>query len=135
VALAADADEGLVQVPLVARPGSALLERVGEGATEAQAPGADALVAHQDATFGQDQLDLAQAQAEAVVESHTAWLMTSAGKRKPRYGSGVVLTPGNLPRRLGRRQPDNTVGAPLKRITDHAAPLRAARTGIAESPG
>src|SRR3954454_9989157 len=34
--------------------------------------------------------------------------MTSAGKRKPRYGSGVVLMPGNLPRRLGRRQPDNT---------------------------
>src|SRR3954468_19541271 len=42
--LAPDPDEDLVQVPLVARTRPALLERVGEGATEAQAPGADALV-------------------------------------------------------------------------------------------
>src|SRR4051794_5992852 len=70
VALAADADEDLAQVTLVPPPRPALLERVGEHPPEAQAPGADALVAHHHATFGQDRLDLAQAQAEAVVEPY-----------------------------------------------------------------
>jgi hypothetical protein len=68
--LAADADEHLIQVPLIARARPAPLERVGERPAEAPAPGADALVAHDDAALGQDQLDLAQAQAEAVVEPH-----------------------------------------------------------------
>src|SRR5690348_2923627 len=67
---APDPDEDLVQVPLVARPRPALLERVGEGATEPKAPGPNALVAHDDAALGQDRLDLTQAQAEAVVEPH-----------------------------------------------------------------
>src|SRR3954452_21541464 len=70
VDLAADADEDLVQVPLVTRPRPPLLERVGERPPEAQGPSADALVAHDDAALGQDRLDLAQAQAEAVVEPH-----------------------------------------------------------------
>src|SRR3954471_1767883 len=68
VELAADADEHLVQVPLVAWAGTALLERAGERPPEPQARGAYALVAHDDAALGQDRLDLAQAQAEAVVE-------------------------------------------------------------------
>ena len=68
VQLAADADEHLIQMPFVARPGPAPLERVGERTPEAQAPGADALVADHDAALGQDRLNLTQAQAEAVVE-------------------------------------------------------------------
>ena len=60
----------LIQMPFVARPWPAALERVGEGPPEPQAPGADALVAHDDAALGQDRLDVAQAQAEAVVEPH-----------------------------------------------------------------
>ena len=67
---AVDPDEDLVQVPLVARPGPAALERGGKRPAEAQAPGADALVADHYAALGQDRLDLAQAQAEAVVEPY-----------------------------------------------------------------
>src|SRR4051812_694368 len=70
VQLAADAEEHLIQVPLVARPWPTPLERVGEGSPEPETPGADALVAHYDAALGQDRLDVAQAQAEAVVEPH-----------------------------------------------------------------
>ena len=57
-------------MPFVAWPRPAPLERVGEGSSKAQAPGADALVAHDDAALGQDRLDVAQAQAEAMVEPH-----------------------------------------------------------------
>jgi len=39
--------------------------------------------------------------------SHTAWLMISAGKRKPRYGSGVVVMPDSLLHEPGPGQPDN----------------------------
>src|SRR3954451_20122309 len=39
--------------------------------------------------------------------------MISAGKRKPRYGSGVVLMSGTLPCRSGLRQPDNAPMTPL----------------------
>jgi hypothetical protein len=42
--------------------------------------GPHALVGHDNAAFGHDQLDAAQAEAEEV-KSHTARLMTSAGKR------------------------------------------------------
>ena len=45
-------------------------ERVGEGSPEPQAPGTDALITDDDAALGQDGLDVAQAQAEAVVEPH-----------------------------------------------------------------
>jgi len=66
--LAADADEHFVQVPLVARLGPAPLQGVGEQPAEAQAPLADALVADHDPARDQDQLDVAQAQAEAVIQ-------------------------------------------------------------------
>lgn len=59
-----------IQMPFVARPRPASFERVGEGSPEPQAPGADALVAHDDATLRQDGLDVAQAQAEAVVQPY-----------------------------------------------------------------
>lgn len=41
--------------------------------------------------------------------SHTASLMIAAGKRKPRYGLGVVLMAGKLPHAAPSRQPDNTL--------------------------
>jgi hypothetical protein len=66
--LAPDADEHLVHVPLIARTGPAALQFVGEHPTEAQAPIADAFVADHDAAGGEDQLNVAQAQAEAVIQ-------------------------------------------------------------------
>src|SRR3984893_6620235 len=61
VLLAADSDEHLVLWP-------APLQRIGEDPAEAQAPLADALVADDDPTRRQDQLNISQAQAEAVIE-------------------------------------------------------------------
>ncbi len=40
--------------------------------------------------------------------NHTAWLMISPGKRKPRYGLDVVFMPETLPQALNLRQPDST---------------------------
>ena len=57
-------------MPLVARPGPSPLQLVGELPAEAQAPLADCLVADHDAACGQDRLDIAQAQAEAVTQPH-----------------------------------------------------------------
>jgi hypothetical protein len=69
VHLAANTEEHLIQVPLVARLLSPPLQRVGEHPAEAQAPLSDALIGHGHAAGAQDGLDLAQAEAEAVVES------------------------------------------------------------------
>jgi hypothetical protein len=66
VLLAADADKDLVHVPPVARLRPAPLQHLGEDPAEAQAPLADALVADHDPTLGQDQLNITQAQTEAV---------------------------------------------------------------------
>src|SRR5690349_12155602 len=68
VLLAADPDEHLVHVPLVAGLWPPPLQRIGEDPAEAQAPLADALVADDDSTRRQDQLNISQAQAEAVIE-------------------------------------------------------------------
>src|ERR1700745_30189 len=68
VLLAADPDEHLVHVPLVAGLGPPPLQRIGEDPAEAQAPLADALVADDDSTRRQDQLNIPLAQAEAVIE-------------------------------------------------------------------
>src|SRR6201981_2438450 len=68
VLLAADPDEHLVHVPLVAGLWPPPLQRIGEDPAEAQTPLADALVADDDSTRRQDQLNISQAQAEAVIE-------------------------------------------------------------------
>src|SRR3984893_16487601 len=68
VLLAAATDENLVHVPLVARLWPAPLQRIGENPAEAQTPLADALVADHDPTRRQDQLNITQAQTEAVIE-------------------------------------------------------------------
>jgi hypothetical protein len=65
---AADADEHLVEMPGVSwlRPSPA--QPSDEVGTELQTPVPNAPVGHQDAAFGQDQLDIAQAQAEDMVQ-------------------------------------------------------------------
>jgi len=68
VLLAADADEHLVHVPFVAGLWPSLPQRIGEDPAKAQAPLADALVADDDPTRRQDQLNISQAQTEAVIK-------------------------------------------------------------------
>jgi hypothetical protein len=63
----ADADEHLIQVPGIAGLRSSPAQPPREIGTEVQAPMSDALVCHDDASFGQDQLDVAQAEAEYVI--------------------------------------------------------------------
>src|SRR3954451_10227329 len=70
VLLATDAQKHLIHEPFVARPWPTPLQRVGKQPTEAQTPIADALVADHDATGSEDGLDLAQAEAEAVIQPH-----------------------------------------------------------------
>src|SRR3954451_5303746 len=53
---------------LIAGTGTAPLELVGKQPAETQAPLTDALVADHDAASGQDQLDITQAEAEAVIQ-------------------------------------------------------------------
>src|SRR5690348_5030030 len=105
VLLAADPDEHLVHVPLVSGLWPAPLQRIGEDPAEAQAPLADALVADDDPTRRQDQLNISQAQAEAVIEPDRM-LDDHGAKRKPRYGFGDIFMP--QPATAGRScQPDS----------------------------
>ena len=68
--LAADAEEHLVKMPFVAWLRATPLQRVGEQPAKTQRSLADALVEHHHAAGGQDGLDVAQAEAEAVIQSH-----------------------------------------------------------------
>jgi hypothetical protein len=68
VQFASDADKHFIQKPFVSGLWPAPLEAVGIGPPEAQAPFTDSLVADHDASCGEDQLDFAQAQAEAVIQ-------------------------------------------------------------------
>src|SRR3954447_587573 len=65
---APDADEHLIQKPFVSGLRPPPLERLGVGASEAQAPLADSLVADNDASCCQNQLDFPQAEAEPVIQ-------------------------------------------------------------------
>ena len=64
---ALDADEDLVHVPLVARSWSTTPQGVGETRSELFAPASHRLVGDDDTALSQDQLDIAQAEAEYVV--------------------------------------------------------------------
>src|SRR3954452_23545236 len=109
--LAPDADEDLIHVPFIAGTGTAPLELVGEQPAETQAPLADALIANHDATGGQDQLVITQAEAEAVIQPDSVLDYLS---RKPKATVGIAR------RRHGRhaaipsrvRQPDNACAIP-----------------------
>jgi len=63
-----DANKHLIQMPLVAGSGATALQRRGEHPTKADAPLTDVFIADDNATFGQDPLDIAEAQAEAVIK-------------------------------------------------------------------
>jgi hypothetical protein len=68
VQFALDADKYLIQKPLVAGLRSTPVEALGVGASEAQAPLTDGLVADHDVASGQDRFDFTQAQAEAAMK-------------------------------------------------------------------
>jgi HAD superfamily hydrolase (TIGR01509 family) len=65
---ALDPDEDFVHVPLVARSRPASPQAVGETRGEFLAPASHRLVGDDDATLGEDQLNIPQAQAEHVVQ-------------------------------------------------------------------
>jgi hypothetical protein len=55
-------------MPCIPRPRPAAAQPFGKFSAELSAPVPDALVGDQHATFGQDQLDIAQAEAEHVIQ-------------------------------------------------------------------
>ena len=65
---ALDADEDLVHVPLVTRSGPAASQAVSETRGELLAPASHGLIGDDDPALSQDQLNIAQAEAEHVVE-------------------------------------------------------------------
>ena len=67
---APDADEHFVEVPGVPRPRPPSLQSSGEFGTELQAPEPDAFVGDQDPAFGENQLDITQAQAEHMIQPY-----------------------------------------------------------------
>jgi hypothetical protein len=71
--LAANADEYLIHVSFVARPWPTPLQSIGKQPAEAQSPLANSLVADHDTSGRQDQLNIPQAQAQAVIQPH--WML------------------------------------------------------------
>ena len=68
---AADPDEDFVHVPLVPWPWPAASQAVGKALAEFLAPAPYGLVGDDDAPLGQKQFDVAQAEAEHVVQPHS----------------------------------------------------------------
>src|SRR5215471_2993309 len=68
MALPADGQEHLVQVPLVPWLGASVLQLIGVVLPKLQTPLADGLMGHVDATLEQDLLYVAVAQREAIIE-------------------------------------------------------------------
>jgi hypothetical protein len=68
VQLALDPNEHLVEVPLVSWSWPTASHAVGESCAEFQAPASHRLVGDDDAALSQDQLHIAQAEAEHVVQ-------------------------------------------------------------------
>src|SRR3984885_5113925 len=103
VQLAANADEHLVHEPLVARLGSAPLQSFGEQPPETDAPVADGFVADHDTVSSQDHLDVAQAQAEAVIEPDSmlddrGWKAEAkVGIGRARHGQEAAMPAQDLP--------------------------------------
>jgi hypothetical protein len=70
VALIADSDEHLIQVPGIAQRSPATLQPPNMFGPELQALLSDRLVGHRDATLGEQVFDLAETETETVVEPH-----------------------------------------------------------------
>jgi hypothetical protein len=65
---ASDPNEHLIQMPMIARLGSATLQSGGEGLSKLPAPASDRLLENHHTAFGQHQLDVPEAQAERVIQ-------------------------------------------------------------------
>jgi hypothetical protein len=77
-----DPDEYLVHVPLVPRPRPSVVQAVGKALAEFLAPAPHRLIGHDNTTFSQEQLDIAQRRLRLNTwYNQTAWLMISAAKR------------------------------------------------------
>lgn len=68
--LTLDADENLIQMPLVTRPRSPATKAVRKAGAEFQTPSTDALTGDDDATFSQQQLHVPLTDAELVITPH-----------------------------------------------------------------
>ena len=66
--LAVDLDHGFIKVPLVTRLGSVAADRVGKERAELPFPVPHRFVAGLNPTIGQQFLDIAKAQAEAIIK-------------------------------------------------------------------
>ena len=67
---AADPDENPIQMPGVSGPRAAAAQPFGKLGAELLAPVSDAFVSDHHAALGQDQLDVAQTEAEHVIQPH-----------------------------------------------------------------
>ena len=101
---AVDADEDLVQVPDVTWLRPPFAQPLRELRPEFSAPAADAFVGHNHAPLRQDQLDVAQAETEEVVQPDS---MADDLSREAmaRIGGGLWHHHFSLPRLQSRRQP------------------------------
>src|SRR5579872_6095061 len=100
---APDADEHLIQVPGVPWAGSSPTEASGELGAEFVAPVPDALVSDHHAALGQDQLDVAQTEAEDVIQPHGV-ADDFSGKAVATVRGGFRCHPMSLARLPSERQ-------------------------------
>jgi hypothetical protein len=66
-----DPDEHFIHVPLVPRAWPAAAQAIGKSLAEFPAPSPNRLVGDHDAPFGQQQLNVTQAEAEHVIQPHS----------------------------------------------------------------
>jgi hypothetical protein len=86
VQLPTDTDEDLAEVPLVARPRSLPLQRVGEHPPETQPLFSYAFAVDHHTASGQDQFNLAKPRTEAVIQPHS---MLDHFNRKAKAAIGI----------------------------------------------
>jgi hypothetical protein len=77
---ALDPNEHLIEVPLVARPGTTAVQSASKALAKFLTPALHCLVGDHDAALGPKQLNIPQAEAEHMIELNP-WLMISAGNR------------------------------------------------------
>ena len=102
VQFAADADEHLVREPFVARPRPTALQLVREQPAEAQPPVPDGLVADHNTPRRKDQLDVTQAEAEAVVQPHCmlndlGWISKASVRAGGHHAAETATLPPDPP--------------------------------------
>jgi hypothetical protein len=102
VELAADAEEHLIEMPLVTRPRPPSAQSIRETLGELQAPAPDRLVGEDDAALGQEQLAVAEAERERVVKPHRV------GDDRGREAMTMVrIRCGSHPSTLAQPAPDH----------------------------